>query len=108
MQWFFVRVELHGATWLDYLNLHANMAAEGFLRTVEVEDGAKYRLPSGEYCIAADPATADTVYSAAHRAASMTTASFDLRVTQSAGNRFQLRPVRANRRCRTLPDWAMA
>ena len=98
---FYVRVELHGGTWLDYLTLHANMAAEGFGRTVE-SGGENHRLPSGEYTAETD-ATPDDVYAAACRAASLTAPSFDLRVTRSDECRFLLKPVRTDRRA--VPAW---
>jgi hypothetical protein len=101
---FYVRVELHGGTWLDYLTLHANMAAEGFGRTVE-SGGENHRLPSGEYTAETD-ATPDDVYAAACRAASVTAGSFDMRVTMSADSRFLLRPVGRKRPGRAVPAWA--
>ena len=98
---FYVRVELHGGTWLDYLTLHANMAAEGFARTVESDNGDTCRLPSGEYRV--EVAATDEVYAAACRAASLTAPSFDLRVTRSDECRFLLKPVRTDRRA--VPAW---
>lgn len=48
---YLVRVELHGASYSDYDNLHRAMAARGFLRTLRGSDGAMYQLPTAEYAI---------------------------------------------------------
>jgi len=48
---FTTRVELHDAkTWQDYDNLHKNMAAEGFSRSI-TQNGVSYELPTAEYAI---------------------------------------------------------
>ena len=43
------RVELHSASWQDYENLHAFMAAEGYSKTVRANDGTTFQLPTGTY-----------------------------------------------------------
>ena len=49
MAWFITRVELHGATYQDYTNLHAFMAAEGYTPTIRGSDGKTYQIPPAEY-----------------------------------------------------------
>jgi hypothetical protein len=46
---FTTRVELHDATWQDYENLHSQMQAQGFARTIGSDDGVVYHLPWAEY-----------------------------------------------------------
>jgi hypothetical protein len=46
---FNTRVELHDATYQDYLNLHSYMAQEGFTNTIRAYDGTSYQLPPAEY-----------------------------------------------------------
>ena len=49
MSQFTVRVELHGAQWVDYETLHAAMERQGFSRVIKGPDGRTYQLPSAEY-----------------------------------------------------------
>lgn len=46
---FTTRVVLHDADYQDYKNLHAEMAARGFVQTVTSDDGIVYELPDAEY-----------------------------------------------------------
>ena len=48
---FMTRIELHNATWQDYENLHRQMEAAGFSRTIQGGDGVWYKLPTAEYVI---------------------------------------------------------
>jgi hypothetical protein len=48
---FTVRVELHDADASDYAKLDETMKEEGFERWMVGTDGAKHRLPTGEYHI---------------------------------------------------------
>jgi hypothetical protein len=49
MALFMARIELHNATYQDYANLHAYMAAEGYGTTIRGSDGQTYQLPPAEY-----------------------------------------------------------
>jgi hypothetical protein len=42
---FMTRVELHDATYNDYLQLHGFMRQEGFTQTIRGDDGIVYQLP---------------------------------------------------------------
>jgi hypothetical protein len=46
---FTVRVELHQHRPGDYDVLHAEMAAQGFERTITSDDGKTYHMPTAEY-----------------------------------------------------------
>lgn len=46
---FLTRVELHGARATDYEELHRQMAARNFFRTIAGGDGRLYALPTAEY-----------------------------------------------------------
>ncbi len=48
---FLVRIELHGATWNDYEELHVEMAGRGFSREIAGDNGQSYQLPTAEYVI---------------------------------------------------------
>ena len=49
MSAFLTRVELHGAVYQDYVNLHTHMKALGFSNTIRGSDGVLYQLPPAEY-----------------------------------------------------------
>jgi hypothetical protein len=51
---FMTRVELHGANYQDYVNLHAHMTHEGFTNRIRGNDGAVYQLPPAEYDLTAN------------------------------------------------------
>lgn len=46
---FTVRIELRGASWEIYNELHEKMAAIGFYRKIIGDDRVTYQLPDGEY-----------------------------------------------------------
>jgi hypothetical protein len=48
---YLVRVELHGASYAHYEQLHKAMAAHGFSRQIRGGDGKNYALPTAEYVI---------------------------------------------------------
>jgi hypothetical protein len=54
MATFMTRIELHGAVYQDYVNLHAYMSQEGFTTTILGNDGALYQLPTAEYDLTAN------------------------------------------------------
>jgi hypothetical protein len=53
MATFITRVELHDATYQDYVKLHGYMGQEGFTTTIRGDDGGTYQLPPAEYHLAA-------------------------------------------------------
>jgi hypothetical protein len=72
---FIARVELHDATYSDYLQLHGFMQQEGFTNTIRGGDGIVYQLPPAEYHIEA-PWTAVQARDLASRAAQKTQKTF--------------------------------
>jgi len=49
MSKFITRVELHGATNVDYLVLHQEMRKRNFSQIIRGDDGKLYQLPPAEY-----------------------------------------------------------
>ncbi|HTB03547.1 MAG TPA: hypothetical protein VK804_24015 [Bradyrhizobium sp.] len=82
MAGFTIRVELHGADWSEYENLHQKMAAQGFSRTITADDGKRYWLPPAEYNYEA-AATRTEVLAKAKAAASQVKTSFAVIVTEA-------------------------
>ena len=74
---FTTRVELHGAAYQDYTNLHTYMAQEGFTHVIRGDDGILYQLPPAEYEINAN-CTALQVRDKASRAAARTFKSYSI------------------------------
>lgn len=72
---FMTRVELHGANYQDYVNLHAHMTHEGFTNRIRGNDGAVYQLPPAEYDLTAN-CTLDQAREKASRAAQKTLKTF--------------------------------
>lgn len=72
---FITRVELHGATYQDYTNLHAYMGQEGFTNTIRSNDGVVYQLPPAEYQLVAN-CTAVQAHEKASSAAARTLKMF--------------------------------
>jgi hypothetical protein len=79
---FTTRVELHRATESDYEKLHHAMAAEGFSRLIQSDDGIRYHLPTAEYVRSGD-FTRSQILEAAKRAASITGRTYAVFVTQA-------------------------
>lgn len=71
MATFMTRIELHGAVYQDYVNLHSYMSQEGFTTTILGNDGARYQLPPAEYDLTAN-CTAVQAREKASRAAQKT------------------------------------
>ena len=77
------RVELHDATYNDYLQLHGFMRQEGFATTIRGDDGVVYQLPPAEYHVEA-PWTAVQACDVASRAAQKTQKTFAVLTTDTA------------------------
>lgn len=86
---FITRIELHGAYENDYENLHSQMGARGFARTIKGNDGVTYRLPTAEYYIISNSSLQD-VYNAAIAAANATGKSFWAITSEAPSSRFTL------------------
>ena len=83
---FTVRIELHGADYDDYNQLHDAMEGLGFRRTLKGSDGVNYQLPTAEYDYPRE-STGDKVRELASQAAKCTRRTFGILVTE-AGSRW--------------------
>jgi hypothetical protein len=81
MATFLTRVELHDATYQNYVELHGFMAQEGYSTTIRGGDGKVYQLPPAEYHLAAD-CTIEEARERASRAAKKTRRNFAVLVSQ--------------------------
>src|ERR1700678_3095802 len=77
-------IELHGATYQDYVSLHGYMAQEGFTNTIRSDAGKVYELPPAEYNLIANCTRADAL-ERAKRAAQKTRKSFAVVVSEYTG-----------------------
>jgi hypothetical protein len=84
IQQFTTRVELHEAISNDYENLNEAMKREGFSHIITSGDDVSYYLPAGEY-ILSGMFTRQQVMDKAKKAASTTTRTFSILVTESKG-----------------------
>jgi hypothetical protein len=82
---FTVRVVLHdNATWQDYQNLAAHLAAIGVVDVIQGGDGRRYKMPPAEYtCSGVEDG--ETVRQAVQGAANRVGKRNSILVTKSAG-----------------------
>ncbi len=83
---FTVRVELHNADSDDYENLHQQMEAAGFSRTIVTTSGEVYHLPNAEYSYTGNKET-EYVRDLARDTAKRVKANPAILVTKSDGTR---------------------
>ncbi|HEJ7916149.1 type V toxin-antitoxin system endoribonuclease antitoxin GhoS [Serratia nevei] len=86
MAMFTVRVELHNADSDDYENLHQQMEAAGFSRTITTTSGEVFHLPNAEYSYTGNKTTED-VRDLARDTAKRVKAKPAILVTKSDGSR---------------------
>ena len=84
MAWFMTRVELHDASYQDYVSLHGYMTAEGYTTTIRGGDGKTYQLPPAEYNLDGSY-TRDQALEKAQRAAQKTKKKFAVVVAEYTG-----------------------
>jgi hypothetical protein len=84
------RIELHNATYDDYVRLHGAAARRGLLRTIVASDGKKYQLPTGTYIAENTSVSLEQAYAAAEAAATETRKRFWVVVADWASARFSL------------------
>ena len=78
---FMTRVELHDATYQNYVELHGFMAQEGYSTAILGSNGNWYQLPPAEYNLVAD-CTIEAARDKASRAAQKTRKNFAVVVSQ--------------------------
>ena len=81
---FMTRVELHGATYQDYVALHGHMTSQGFTNTIRSDAGKIYELPPAEYNLIANCTRADALEKAKN-AAQKTIKQFAVVVSEYTG-----------------------
>ena len=81
---FTIRVELHNATWQNYVDLAKHMATNGMVDIIQADNGARYKMPPAEYSYDG-PATRDQVLQTAKACAARVVSSSGVLVTESAG-----------------------
>jgi len=77
-----IRVELHDATWQNYVDLAKRLAEYGIVEVIKSGDGARYKLPPAEYNYAGD-ATRDQILETARRCAGSVVNSYGVLVTEA-------------------------
>jgi hypothetical protein len=84
MATFSARVELHSATYQDYVALHGHMTQQGFTNTIRSDASKTYQLPPAEYNLIASCTRADAL-AKAKIAAQKTLKKFAVVVAEYSG-----------------------
>lgn len=79
-----VRVELHNATWQNYVDLAKHMAGEGMVDVIQADNGVRYKMPPAEYNYEG-PANRKQVLDKAKMCAAKVVRSYAVFVTESNG-----------------------
>ena len=77
----------------DYEKLHAEMAKQGFVRTIVSDDNVTYHLPTAEYNLVANNFTLGQVLEKAKVAAKQTGKENSIIVTEANGRTWHNLPV---------------
>jgi hypothetical protein len=93
-----VRVELHDATWQNYVDLANDLARYGIVDEITASNGITYKMPPAEYNYEGT-ATTNAVLNTAREAANRTGRSNAVLVSESARRTWLgLEPVQTRRR----------
>jgi hypothetical protein len=84
MSRFTIRVELHNATWQNYVDLAKHMAAQGMVDIIKADNGTRYKMPPAEYNYEGQ-ATLKQVMDAVKSCAARVVNSYAVLVTESNG-----------------------
>lgn len=82
-----IRVELHNATWQNYVDLADDLARFGIVDVIVSDDGKRYRMPPAEYTYAG-AATQGQIYERAKASAAGVVQKYAVLVTESNGRRW--------------------
>ncbi|MCW0399675.1 hypothetical protein NB688_002756 [Xanthomonas sacchari] len=77
-----IRIELHGATWDDYVEMYKYLAAQGITDIITSDDGTRYKMPPAEYNYEGG-ATRDQVLASAKACAAKVVHSYAVLVTEA-------------------------
>lgn len=81
---FTIRIELHEATWDDYVAMYDHLAGYGITDILTSDDGVKYKMPPAEYNYEGN-STRSEVLESAKKCAAKVVKSYAILVTESAG-----------------------
>jgi len=85
---FTIRIELHDATWDDYMEMYKHLEAQGITDIITSGDGTRYRMPPAEYNYEGTATRAD-VLALAKKSASKVVKSYAVLVTESSGRSWE-------------------
>jgi hypothetical protein len=88
MSRFTIRVELHAATWQNYVDLARRLATHGIVDVIESNDGKRYKLPPAEYNYEG-AATRDQILEVTRSCAASVVNSYGVLVTEAVGRAWQ-------------------
>jgi len=79
-----IRIELHDATWDDYVEMYKHLATQGITDIITSDDGVRYKMPPAEYNYDGN-ATRAQVLEMAKASAGKVVRSYAVLVTESNG-----------------------
>lgn len=82
-----IRIELHDATWADYMEMYKHLAIQGITDIIISDDGVRYRMPPAEYNYEGK-ATSPQLLEMAKASAGKVVRSYAVLVTESGGRRW--------------------
>lgn len=84
MAQFTIRVELHKASWDDYVQLASELAKKNITDVIVAGDGTRYKMPPAEYQCRGE-LSSEQVHGIVDTCANITGKAHAILVTQSAG-----------------------
>jgi hypothetical protein len=97
MHFYTIRVELHAASWQDYINLANDLSAKGIVTSITANEGVAYHMLPAEYNYQG-PADIDTVLNASKASAAKTGKRHAVFVTEASQRKWiGLEPVQVRR-----------
>lgn len=79
-----IRIELHDATWDNYVQMAKHLAAQGITDVISSDEGVRYKMPPAEYAYDGS-ATRAQVLEMAKSSAAKVVRAYAVLVTESAG-----------------------
>lgn len=97
MHFYTIRVELHAASWQDYINLANDLSTKGIVTSITANEGVTYHMLPAEYNYQGS-ADIDTVLNAAKASAEKTGKRHAVFVTEASQRKWiGLEPVQVRR-----------
>ena len=82
-----IRIELHDASWQDYINLATYLSQKGITDVIRAYDGSRYKMSGGHYNYLGQK-TFDQVYEDAVWCATMVGKRYGLMVSDVSANKW--------------------